>query len=142
MAQTILTRLKFPRKQIDAIVFTVLKHMNLAAAPKMRKAKLRRLLLRPTFALELEQHRIDCLGSHAKLDIYEFLRDERAALDAQPALIEPLLGGRDLMELGIQPGPPIGELLNEIRDRQLAEELTTREEALAWAKDAMEKTAQ
>ena len=139
MSEVILERLKFPRKQIDAIVFTVLKHMNLAAAPKMRKAKLRRMLLRPTFELELEQHRIDCLGSHAKLDIYDFLCTEQAALAEQPALIEPLVSGRDLIDLGIKPGPPMGELLNAIRDRQLAEEFSTREEALAWAK---EKTAQ
>ena len=139
MSEVILERLKFPRKQIDAIVFTVLKHMNLAAAPKMRKAKLRRMLMRPTFDLELEQHRIDCLGSHAKLDIYDFLCTEQAALAEQPALIEPLVSGRDLIELGIKPGPPMGELLNAIRDRQLAEEFSTREEALAWAK---EKTAQ
>jgi poly(A) polymerase len=139
MAEVILERLKFPRKQIDAIVFTVLKHMNLAAAPKMRKAKLRRMLLRPTFELELEQHRIDCLGSHAKLDIYDFLRAEQAALEEMPALIKPLVTGRDLIDLGVKPGPPMGKLLNEIRDCQLAEEFSTREEALAWAK---EKTAQ
>jgi poly(A) polymerase len=139
MSEVILERLKFPRKQIDAIVFTVLKHMNLAAAPKMRKAKLRRMLMRPTFDLELEQHRIDCLGSHAKLDIYDFLCTEQAALAEQPALIEPLVSGRDLIDLGIKPGPPMGELLNAIRDLQLAEEFSTREEALAWAK---EKTAQ
>ena len=139
MSEVILERLKFPRKQIDAIVFTVLKHMNLAAAPKMRKAKLRRMLLRPTFDLELEQHRIDCLGSHAKLDIYDFLCTEQAALAEQPALIQPLVSGRDLIDLGIKPGPPMGELLNAIRDLQLAEEFSTREEALAWAK---EKTAQ
>ena len=135
MAEDILRRLKFPRKQIDAIVFTVLKHMNLAAAPKMRKAKLRRMLLRPTFELELEQHRIDCLGSHRKSDIYDFLRVEQAALADQPALIEPLVRGSDLIELGIEPGPPMGKLLDEIRDRQLAEEFSTREQALAWAKE-------
>jgi poly(A) polymerase len=139
MAGVILERLRFPRKQIDAIVFTVLKHMNLAAAPKMRKAKLRRMLLRPTFALELEQHRIDCLGSHRKSDIYDFLCAEQAALADQPALIEPLVKGADLIELGIKPGPKMGKLLNEIRDQQLDEAFTTRAEALAWAK---EKTAQ
>jgi tRNA nucleotidyltransferase/poly(A) polymerase len=142
MAEVILVRLKFPRKQIDEIVFTVREHMHLAVAPKMRKAKLRRMLLRPTFELELEQHRIDCLGSHAKLDIYNFLRAEQAALEEMPALIKPLVTGRDLIELGIKPGPPMGKLLNEIRDHQLAEELSTREEALAWATEAKEKTAQ
>jgi len=142
MAEVILERLKFPRKQIDEIVFTVREHMHLAVAPKMRKAKLRRMLLRPTFELELEQHRIDCLGSHAKLDIYDFLRAEQAALEEIPALLKPLVTGRDLIELGVEPGPPMGKLLNEIRDRQLAEEFSTRDEALAWVKDAKEKTAQ
>ena len=142
MAEGILERLKFPRKQIDEIVFTVREHMHLAIAPKMRKAKLRRMLLRPTFELELEQHRIDCLGSHAKLDIYDFLRAEQAALEEMPALIKPLVTGRDLIELGVEPGPPMGKLLNEIRDRQLAEEFSTRDEALAWVKDAKKKTAQ
>jgi len=135
MAETILRRLRFPRKQIDDIVFTVRQHMNLAAAPRMRKAKLRRLLLRPTFELELEQHRIDCLGSHRKSDIYDFLCAEQAALAEQPALIEPLVNGGDLIALGIEPGPGMGLLLNEIRDRQLAETFATREEALAWAKE-------
>ena len=102
---------------------------------------MRRLLLRPTFELELEQHRIDCLASHAKLDIYDFLRAEQAALEEMPALIKPLVNGRDLIELGIEPGPPMGKLLNEIRDRQLAEELSTREQALAWVNEAKEKTA-
>ena len=135
MAEGILERLKFPRKQIDEIVFTVREHMHLAVAPKMRKAKLRRMLLRPTFELELEQHRIDCLGSHRKLDIYDFLRAEQAALADQPALLESLVTGSDLIELGIEPGPSMGKLLNEIRDRQLAEEFSTREQALAWAKE-------
>ena len=102
MAKVILERLKFPRKQIDEIIFTVREHMHLAAAPKMRKAKLRRILLRSTFELELEQHRIDCLGSHTKLDIYDFLRAEQAALERTPTLIKPLVTGRDLIELGVE----------------------------------------
>jgi len=140
MSEGILERLRFPRQQIDDIVFTVRQHMNLAAAPKMRKAKLRRLLMRPTFPLELEQHRIDCLGSHRKLEIYDFLSAERDALAAQPALAEPLLRGADLIELGVAPGPRLGQLLNELRDRQLAEEITTREAALVWAKENAAKS--
>ena len=59
-----------------------------------------------------------------------------------PALFKPLVTGRDLIEQGVEPGPSMGKLLNEIRDRQLAEEFSTRDEALAWVKDAKEKTAQ
>ena len=105
----------------------------------MRKATLRRMLLRPTFALELEHHRIDCLASHGRLDNLEILKDEQATMDEQPTLIPPLVNGHDLLSIGIPKGPIMGKLLEDIRDKQLAEEFTTRDEALAWAK---EKAAQ
>jgi len=139
MTVTILERLRFPRKQIDEITFTVRHHMQFKDVPRMRKATLRRLLLRPTYALEREHHRIDCLASHGRLDNLEVLDAEQTALDEQPALIPPLLTGHDLLALGIPGDSAMGELLEDIRDRQLAEEFTTREEALAWAK---EKAAQ
>jgi len=135
MSETILERLRFSREEIDTIVSTVRYHMQFKDAPRMRKVTLRRMLLRPNFELELEQHRIDCLGSHGKLDIYDFIRTEQAAMVEQPALFEPLITGRDLIALGMVPGPALGKLLNEIRDRQLAEEFDTRENALAWAKE-------
>jgi poly(A) polymerase len=138
-AEAILERLRFPRKQIDEITFTVRHHMQFKDVPRMRKATLRRLLLRPTFALEREHHRIDCLASHGRLDNLEILDAEQTALDEQPALIPPLVTGHDLLALGIPGDSAMGELLEDIRDRQLAEEFTTREEALAWAK---EKAAQ
>lgn len=139
MALKILERLRFPRKQIDEISFTIRHHMQFKDAPKMRKATLRRLLLRPTFELELEQHRIDCLSSHGQLDIHSFLKAEQRSIADHPTLILPLVGGEDLIDLGVAQGPALGELLEAIRDKQLAEEISTREEALAWVK---EKTAQ
>jgi len=139
ITEAILERLRFPRKQIDEIVFTVRHHMQFKDAPKMRKATLRRMLLRPTFELELEQHRLDCLASHGQLDILDFLKKEKVALDEQPELIPPIVCGNDLMEIGVKPGPAMGDLLETIRDKQLAEEFTTREQVVAWVK---EKTAQ
>ena len=78
MAEQILERLRFPRKQIEEIVACVLHHMQFKDVPQMRKATLRRLLLRETFPLELELHRLDCLGSHGRLDIYDFLVEQAA----------------------------------------------------------------
>ncbi|MDP7051443.1 MAG: HD domain-containing protein, partial [Verrucomicrobiota bacterium] len=138
-AEAILERLRFPRKQIDEITFTVRHHMQFKDVPRMRKATLRRLLLRPTFALEREHHRIDCLASHGRLDNLEILDAEQTTLNEKPARIAPLVTGHDLLALGIPGNSAMGELLEDIRDRQLAEEFTTREEALAWAK---EKAAQ
>jgi poly(A) polymerase len=134
MAETILQRLRFPRKQIDEIVVCVRYHMQLKDAQQMRRATLRRLLMRPTFPLELELHRLDCLGSHQRLNIYEFLREQAEQLTRTPQLRPPLLRGKDLMALGLKPGPALGALLTEIREKQLQDELATAEQAREWAR--------
>ena len=135
MAGNILERLRFPRKQIEAVVKAVRCHMQFKDAPQMRKATLRRLLLRPTFPLELELHRLDCLGSHGRLNVYEFLTTEAEALEKQPEIRPPLLKGDDLIALGMKPGPAMGVLLAEIREKQLQDELKTKAQARQWARE-------
>jgi len=139
MAKGILERLKFPRKQIEEIVACVRQHMQFKDVPQMRKATLRRLLLRPGFPLELELHRLDCLGSHGRLDHYDFLRREAAELDQRPAIRPPLLTGKDLLAMGMKPGPSLGELLGEIREKQLQDELKTKGDARAWARQRLQE---
>ena len=138
LARGLLTRLRFPRKQIEELAAVVEQHMQFKDVRQMRKATLRRLLLRPTFPLELALHRLDCLGSHGRLDHYEFLVAEAEALARQPAIKPPLLTGDDLLALGLRSGPEIGVLLAEARDRQLQDELRTRTEALAWLRSKVE----
>jgi len=137
MAEQILERLRFPRKQIEAVAAAVRYHMQFKDAPQMRKATLRRLLMRPTFPLELQLHRADCLGSHGRLDVYNFLVEQAKELEHQPEIRPPLLKGDDLVALGMSPGPAMGALLNEIRDKQLQDELKTPEEARVWAKEEL-----
>ncbi len=134
MAGKILERLRFPRKQTEEIVETVRCHMQFKDAMQMRKSTLRRLLMRPTFPLELELHRLDCLGSHGRLDVYEFLVAKARELEQQPQIRPPLLRGDDLIALGMKPGPALGALLAEVRDKQLQDELKTPAQARKWAK--------
>lgn len=134
MAETLLRRLRFPNRAIEQIVTAVRYHMQFKDAPHMRRATLSRMLLRPTFALELELHRLDCLGSHGRLDVHEFLEGEHARLGQRPASRPPLLRGRDLLAMGLKPGPELGRLLAEVRDLQLGDELETRDQALEWVK--------
>ena len=134
MAEKILQRLKFPNQPTEEIVTCVRNHMQFKDVKQMRKATLRRLLLRKTFPLELELHRLDCLGSHGDLGHYEFLVAQAAELEKKPAIRPPLLTGKDLIALGMTPGPALGALLAEIREKQLQDELTTPRQARAWAK--------
>jgi poly(A) polymerase len=137
LAERILTRLRFPKKQIEEIVACVRQHMQFKDVKQMRKATLRRLLMRKTFPLELELHRLDCLGSHGALDHYEFLAQQAAELEKQPAIRPPLLTGDDLIALGVKPGPAMGALLAEIREKQLQDELKTPRQAKAWVKNRL-----
>jgi poly(A) polymerase len=139
IAQTILERLKFPRKDTEDIVQAVRCHMQFKDAREMRKATLRRLLMRPTFPLELELHRLDCLGSRGDLSIYDFLVEQAEVLKNQPEIIPPLLKGEDLIALGVAPGPLMGALLNELRDKQLQDELVNADDARNWVKERVKQ---
>ncbi len=137
MTEEIMGRLRFPKKEIEDVATTVQHHMQFKDAMKMRKATLRRLLMRPTFPLELALHRLDCLGSHRMLDIYDFLAGQAVELDAKPDVHPPLLSGKDLIKLGMKPGKAMGQLLEEIREKQLQDELTAKAEALKWARQKL-----
>jgi poly(A) polymerase len=125
MTGGILERLRFPRKQIEEVAAAVRHHMQFKDALQMRKSTLRRLLLRDTFPLELQLHRLDCLGSHGRLDVYDFLVAQSAELAKTPEIQPPLLTGNDLIKLGMKPGPAMGRLLEEVREKQLADEVKT-----------------
>jgi poly(A) polymerase len=134
MAEKILQRLRFPKKLLEQIVICVKNHMQFKDVKQMRRATLRRLLLRETFPQELELHRLDCLGSSGNLENYDFLTEQAAALARQPAIRPPLLTGDDLIRLGMKPGKILGALLAEIREKQLADELKTPRAARTWVK--------
>ncbi len=139
MAEALLQRLRFPRKQMEEIVATVLHHMQFKDVKGMRKSTVRRMLMRETFPLELDLHRLDCLGSHRLLDHYEFMLEQARELAAQPHILPPLLTGEDLMALGVKPGPRMGELLAELREKQLQDELKTGEEGREWVRGRINK---
>ena len=132
MAREILSRLRFPRRQIDEVATMVRHHMQFKDVRNMRKATLRRMLMRKTFPLELELHRLDCLGSHGRLDLHEFLVKEADDLRRQPQVVPPLIDGKDLIALGMKPGRELGRMLAEVRERQLQDELTTPSQARDW----------
>jgi poly(A) polymerase len=133
IAERILRRLRFSNDDIERIVLCVAEHMRFQHVQEMRPAKLKRILARATFPDELELHRIDCEASHRNLENYEFLRVKAAKLPPEVVQPPPLVRGRDLIALGLKPGPMVGQILREVEELQLEERLKSREEALAFA---------
>src|SRR6266705_5874915 len=134
MTEEIMRRLRFSGAEIDATVEMVRQHMVFKDVPKMRVAKLKRFIARPTFDDELELHRVDCEGSHRMLDNYEFLLRKRDEFANEPIIPPPLVRGDDLIALGLKSGPKFGEIREAVETRQLEGTLRTRDEALEWVK--------
>jgi poly(A) polymerase len=134
MTEAIMTRLRFSRREIDATVEIVAQHMAFKDVQQMRVAKLKRFMARPHFADEMELHRVDCTSSHGALDNYDFLRARQEEFAAEPLIPPPLITGRDLLALGLPPGPRFREILDAVEARQLEGTLRDREAALEWVR--------
>ena len=134
MAEKVMTRLRFSRQEIETVTEAVRNHMIFKDVQQMRPARLKRFMARPNFEIELELHRVDCAGSHGDMENYRFLEEKKKELASEPLIPPPLLRGHDLLELGMTPGPRIGELLHAIQTAQLEGEIKTRSEAFALLK--------
>ncbi len=132
MTEDILTRLRFPRADIDATVSAVANHMSFKDVRNMRPSTLRRFMARQGFEDELELHRVDCSGSHGMLDNHRFLTEQLASFAHEPLIPKPLLTGRDLIAAGLPPGPTFKGLLDAALSLQMENRIATREQAIAW----------
>ncbi len=139
IAKSILKRLKASNVLIESVEACIENHINFMNVKKMRLSTLKKFLSRPTILDELELHRTDCLASHGDLQNYFFIKEKLQVMELTKIKPPPLLGGRDLIALGLKPGPNFGELLNDVYDLQLEEKISTREEALSVVKELLSK---
>jgi len=132
MTEIIMRRLRYPNQVIDDVVAMVARHMQFMNVRKMRVAKLKRFMAAPTFDRELELHRVDCASSNGFTDNYEFLQAKEAEFAAEPLIPPPLVTGRDLIAMGMKPGPRFKELLDAVETEQLEGRIQEREPALEY----------
>ena len=135
MTREVMMRLRFSNEEIERVVEAVANHMVFKDVTKMRVAKLKRFMARPFFDREIELHRVDCLGSHGDLGNIAFLEQKAAEFASEPLIPPPLITGRDLIGLGLKPGPRFKEILDHVETAQLENRISTPEEALSLAQD-------
>ena len=100
----------------------------------------RRLARKVNLDLLARLARSDCLGRHGSFDCSaaDWFLDRARALDVEHGAPPPLLFGRHLLKLGLEPGPEIGSILKVIYERQLDGEIATTEEAIEAACEIIE----
>jgi len=138
MAVAICQRLKRSRTTWERVSYLVKNHLRLVNAPEMRTATLKRFLREDGIEELLELARIDALSSSGDLRPYEFCRRKLAELGPEQISPPPLLNGRDLIALGLPPGPRFKEILRAVEEAQLEGRLRNREDALAWVQQFMQ----
>jgi tRNA nucleotidyltransferase (CCA-adding enzyme) len=78
----------------------------------------------------------DCHGRTGVFDCsaMDWFLDRARALGVEHAPPAPLVMGRHLIQLGVEPGPRMGDLLKQIYERQLDGEIASLEDGLALAR--------
>ena len=148
LAREILQRLRCSNAQIDHVVHLIAQQHSLppAGAPD---AAIRRWIRRVGLAFlpDLLRLRIATLrardaAADEQKELRKLVRRTQKILGTHPPLeiVDLAIGGQELMEVGVKPGPRLGEILRGLLERVLDDpELNTRQTLLALAGDEIEK---
>jgi len=125
------------REQVVGLVANHLKPGMFAKAGNVGDGAFRRLSQKVDMELLARVARADCLGRAGGFDcsaMDRFLERARAlGVEHQPPA--PLLLGRHLLELGLTPGPRVGEVLKLVYEKQLDGEIRTLDEGVDAARE-------
>ena len=134
-------RLRFSGEATRHIVRLVADHHRFMHVRQMRANRLKRFLRMERFDEHLELHRVDCLSSHRNLENYHFCRHALETMEPEEIRPEPMITGRDLIQLGYTPGPAFTAVLRAVEDGQLDGSVRDRESALLVARGVFERGA-
>ena len=138
IAERIMRRLKFPRKDIDRVTWTVKHHFMMKQLLEMPIGRQRYWFLHEYFPDLLMLFYADAAGTTPKdLSLYNDVKVAyENCLKHFSEIPKALLSGVEIMELLHLPaGPTIGEILDKLMEKQLSHEIKTKAEALSWLKN-------
>jgi tRNA nucleotidyltransferase (CCA-adding enzyme) len=97
----------------------------------------RRLAQKVDLELLARVSKSDCLGRGGNFDCssMDWFLERARQLGVEHAPPKPLVLGRHLLELGVRPGPQMGEILRAVYERQLDGTVTTLDEGIAVARE-------
>jgi tRNA nucleotidyltransferase (CCA-adding enzyme) len=124
------------RQQVAGLVAHHLKPGMLHKAGNAGDGAFRRLAQKVDLELLARLARADCLGRTGDFDCsaMDWFLARARGLGVEHRPPAPLVLGRHLLELGLTPGPRVGEVLKQVYEKQLDGEIATVEEGLAEAK--------
>jgi tRNA nucleotidyltransferase (CCA-adding enzyme) len=141
LTSNFLRQLKLGNSYLETVPRLVTEHMVLHTNPNLADTALRRLAIRlypATLAQLLRVDEADILGrasEHSDTGYLQKIATRADRLDITEDKPQPLIRGRDLMTLGVQPGITMGAMLTQLFEAQLAGQFSTASEGLMHAKE-------
>jgi tRNA nucleotidyltransferase (CCA-adding enzyme) len=130
------------RQQVLGMVAHHLKPLSFYKAdPRAGDGAFRRLAEKVDLELLARLALSDCLGRAGAFDCsgIEWFLHRARELGVEHAPPEPIVKGRHLLALGLQPGPRVGEILRHVYERQLDGAVTSLEAGIALAKQLLDR---
>ncbi|MEK7145776.1 MAG: CCA tRNA nucleotidyltransferase [Patescibacteria group bacterium] len=135
LAESIMRRLKFSRRDIEHVSWVVRHHFMMLQLLEMPLGRKRHWFLDPRFPDLLLLYYADAAGTTpTDLSLFERVKAEYeetlAHFEAKPI---PLMSGEEVMKtLNLKAGPEVGKVLDELMEKQLSHEITEKTQALEW----------
>ncbi|MBI3862618.1 MAG: CCA tRNA nucleotidyltransferase [Planctomycetia bacterium] len=133
-AEQVCRRLKLSNDECHDVSWLVAHRGALAGAPGWPPHRLKRLLAERLIVELLALERACALARNEGLHDVEFCEQYLRTTPASEINPPPLITGDDLLAMGLVPGPKFKEILERVRDAQLDGLVTTRDEALEFAR--------
>lgn len=124
-------RLKLSSDVTDQIAYLIRETSKFRNAFSMRQATLLRWMREPHFEELMDFHELDALAYDGNLAGLEFVRSIYPEAKRRFE-IKPLIGGDDLVKLGLTPGRQFTEILRAVEDLTLEGQLQTSAQALEY----------
>ena len=130
------------RSQVIGLTAHHLKPGMLRKAENVGDGAFRRLAQKVDLELLARLARADCLGRTGNFDCsaMDWFLERARALGVEHRPPAPLLMGRHLLELGLSPGPRVGEILQQVYEKQLDGQITSVEEGIAEARQLLTRS--
>lgn len=106
----------------------------------MRLCAFKRMMANPNWPRLLALWQAEELRISGADERSRAIEQRAAAIAPEQVCPAPLVTGEDLKTLGLSEGPELGRILRSLYDRQLDEELTTRDEAMDEARQRVRKS--
>ncbi len=144
IAREVLTRLRFPKRDVEHITWAVEHHMSLfhLLGDRTSEVRKRKWFLHPAFPLLLEIHHADILGTspHDLSSYRKLMREYKRFVKKHGTEFAPLVGGKRIMEwTGLKQGKELGALLEDLKEKQLLGEHKKEKDVRSYILDKYKK---